>query len=67
MSTVQDKRQRRPRARHKDVIFGCLEERLEVINGAFASDGLGPHIVRLFDLLDELKRSIGSSKENENE
>ena len=71
MSTMPDKRQRRPRARHRDVIFGSIEERLlmlESLCGGLAENQevlMTSNIERLRELIAELSRSLGGSKESE--
>ena len=66
-TTEQKKeRTRRPNARHQDVVFGAIEERLEMLDHA-ADESLSVHAVRLRELLDELKRSLGRTKENDKE
>ena len=59
MSSVEAKRTRRPAARQRDVVLGCIEERLLMIPIA---DDLEPHRTRLLELLDELKRSVGKEE-----
>lgn len=59
-------RTRKPKARPKDVVFGCIEERMLILRntesgGVIASE----HIVRLDELLDELKRATSNAKEEE--
>ena len=57
MSSAEAKqRTRRPAARQRDVVLGCIEERLLMIP---MTDDLEPHRTRLLELLDELKRSVG--------
>ena len=50
---------RKPKARHKDVVIGCMEERLGMI---FENQD---HVARLRELLDELKRSLSKDKDDE--
>lgn len=67
MSTELEKkmskeRVRKPRARHRDIVLGCIEERLSMMKGDAA---VGEHVTRLFDLFDELRRALGGKKEEE--
>ena len=53
---------RKPKARHRDVIIGCLEERLLIMNSDDA-----PHASRCIGLLDELKRSLAGKDQDDSE
>ena len=68
-------RERRKKARHRDVIFGALDERLAMLdaearrfltpseNLADPQNGMtGTHAVRIRELLDELRRSLGKAE-----
>jgi hypothetical protein len=59
MSTEIKERKRRPAARQKDVVLGCIEERLSMIP---MTEDLEPHRARLEELLDELRRSLGKDE-----
>lgn len=65
MSTVTViKAPRKPKARHKDVVFGAINERLDMLGGlSVGLPEVQPHVERLNELLDELRRSIASKDE----
>ncbi len=66
-SRIKEVRTRRPNARHKDIVFGALAERLDVLKG-LANDGeTRIHAERIEELLDELRRSISKPGEAANE
>ena len=50
---------RKPKARQRDVVIGCLEERSCMVGGP---DNVA-HRERLLELLDELKRSLNGKKD----
>ena len=52
---------RKPKARHRDVVLGAIEERV----GCIQEDGDHGHRDRLLELLDELRRSLGRNDEPE--
>lgn len=61
-------RTRKPKARQKDVVIGCLEERIVALEQNYASDGDAPvhvHVMRIRELMDELKRSVSNAKDAE--
>ncbi len=58
-------KQRRPKARHRDVIFGAIDERMQVL--ASSPDTLQIHLDRINELLAELKRSLNGKQEQESE
>lgn len=65
MSTAaeaKEKRPRKPRARHRDVILAALEERLSMIR---MDDLNGEHVRRVKELIDELNRSLSLKTEDE--
>ena len=49
---------RRPRARHRDVVFGALDERIQILSDSSTDVGISATISRIRELLDELRRSI---------
>lgn len=66
MSTIEPKLGRRPKARPRDVIFGCIEERLSMVGGilerASGYDELQLHVSRLRELIDELRRATNGKE-----
>lgn len=58
-------RTRRPKARATEIVFGALHERLEVVKLIYRDEGLTPHIERIEELLDELRRSLTTKEEIE--
>lgn len=60
---LKEARVRRPRARPKDVIWGCLDERLAVMAESKSMEDCLAHTSRLQELMDELRRA--TSKEPE--
>lgn len=64
MSAVEKMRVRKKPARHRDIVLGCIDERLLMIP---LTDDLEPHRVRLTELLDELRRSLGKNTESDTE
>lgn len=64
MSSTELKRIRKPRARGPEIVLAAIDERLVIIaeeTGTIEN----PHIDRLRELLDELKRAIGKPEERE--
>ncbi len=57
-----EKRTRKPRARQTEIVFGCIAERLSILENV-TDETLRPHVDRIGELLDELRRSLGSQKE----
>jgi len=58
MSTTEvrtSKPARKPRARHRDVVLGCIDERLTMLAEQVNDND---HVSRLFALMDELRRSL---------
>jgi hypothetical protein len=49
---------RRPRARHRDVVFGALDERIQILADSSTDTGTNATVSRIRELLDELRRSI---------
>lgn len=63
MSTIEEKRTRKPAARHKDIVTASIEERLLMMDEAvkrptITSAEIEAHIARVFVLMDELQRSL---------
>lgn len=56
---------RRPKARHRDVVFGAIEERLAMLE--IEPSALPIHAARLGELFDELRRSLASASAGEPE
>lgn len=61
MSSVEAKRTRRPAARQRDVVLGCIEERISMVAVQDDTD-MAAHVTRLYELLDELRRSLGKEE-----
>jgi len=53
---------RKPRARHRDVVLGAIDERLACI---LVTDDNAHHIARLEGLFDELRRSLAGKEPEE--
>jgi hypothetical protein len=51
---------RRPRARHRDVVLGALDERIQILADSLSDRDPGTlgTVIRIRELLDELRRSI---------
>lgn len=66
MSATEKKieRKRKPAARRTDIVIALIEERLGMVT-LVADDDI--HRLRLFELLDELRRSLGKREEPEAE
>lgn len=61
-------RKRKPPARRSDVVIALIEERLLLVEGQAANNiEMGLHTARLFELLDELKRSLGKTSSDSND
>lgn len=63
---------RKSNARHREIVIAAMEERLSVLadtltraSAPTSVDDTNPHIARLYELLDELRRSLGNGKETE--
>lgn len=54
MSTIEKRLRKKP-ARHQEVIWGAINERLLMLP---QTEELEPHRTRLEELLDELRRSL---------
>ena len=63
---IKEKKARKPKARDTAVVIGCLEERLSVIADGLNDTG-NPHVARLLELCDELRRSLGGRETEESE
>ena len=57
MAETKEVKPRKAKARNRDVIIGCIEERVSILEPS-------PSRVRLEELLDELSRALGSKQEN---
>ncbi len=62
--TAPNKRERKPRARQREVIFGCIAERLDVME-QHNTDAPDLHIARLRELMDELRRATNGKESDE--
>lgn len=60
MEKQKIERKRKPAARRTDTVLALIEERLNMIACTDIDD---IHRVRLYELLDELKRSMGRKEE----
>lgn len=61
-------RKRKPPARRSDVVIALMDERLLIVESyAVTNDNIQPHVVRLFELMDELKRSLGKTSSDSND
>lgn len=58
---TKERPKRKPNARHRDIIIAAMEERMLIANSE------DPNILRIRELLDELKRSLNNNKETETE
>jgi methylmalonyl-CoA mutase cobalamin-binding subunit len=60
--TIPTQRTRRPKPRSTEVVIGALEERVNCI----VLDGLNEaHVLRISELIAELRRSLNGSKGEE--
>ena len=60
MSTVtKEPKTRRSKARHRDIVVGCIEERILMLTDTADTS----HKERLLVLLDELRRSLDGKEE----
>lgn len=54
MSAVEKMRVRKKPARRADIILAAIDERLQMLDQT-------PHTIRLLELMDELRRSLGKN------
>lgn len=57
-------RKRKPAARRSDIVIALLEERIGMLPVTSDSE---PHLERLADLFDELRRSLGKKDDSAEE
>ena len=58
----EQKKQRRAKARPQAEVFAAIDERLMIMAKVQTAEETAPHLTRICELLDELKRSLASSK-----
>jgi hypothetical protein len=66
MSKPEPQRKRKPAARRTELVIAAMEERLTMMITHEEQES-DVHVTRVFDLLDELKRSLGKRDEPETE
>jgi hypothetical protein len=64
MSATEPKRQRKPKARATEIVFGCVAERLSILENV-TDETLRPHVERIGELMDELRRSLNRNETEE--
>lgn len=61
--TAPKDKSRKPRARNSQVVLGALEECLLAVGRARNMEDVSGHLVRVDDLMDEMRRSLNGKKE----
>ncbi len=63
---MAEKKERKNKARHRDIVMGAIEERLMML-APLADSPESTTVDRLFELMDELRRSLNGKQELEAE